>query len=280
MRDGRRAAARLLAATLALETNASAEPVAEPGAEPPASTRAEPPEETPTEHWSKAPSRPFVGGILEAGAVVRGRALAGYGKPHYTWGGAVLDGTTTTEFGSVAAGARLALVLLDVTVSYRKTWSYVRGFPAPRGTYESEDLRVHPRASYGALDVSTWGLFPAPAGYGEWEFEAHRLYGVPAGRDVYEEWVRGVMGPGWNFATRLGYAVSFAGDRGSAGVVGEWVTLGGRGSVFRVGPLASWAFSGEWDLGLVLTATVSSPDSLSFYDGTYGTLRLRYRFST
>jgi hypothetical protein len=252
-------------------SSAAAPPLAAPPAVPPPSY---------SDHWSQSLTRPFVAGIADVGAIARAKAMFGYGKPHWTWTGLELEGVTTTEFGATAVRARLALVLLDVAVAWRHTWAYDRAFVPRRARYVSADLTRGPAATYDSLDLWAWGLAPLPGGYADWEFEATRVYGAPAGRDLYEEYFRAVIPPGWATTARLGYAVTFAEDRGSAGAIGEWVWLGGRGSVFRVGPLATWAFSPYFDVALELTTVVSSPDALDFYDGLWGTARLRYRFAT
>jgi hypothetical protein len=236
--------------------------------------------ESPEPTWADETARPFVAGAAALGAIARAQGMAGYGKPHFTWTGADVDAVSTTEFASIAPDLRLALVLVDLRIGYRWTWSFVRAFPAERASDDSSELGGSSKARYRAAEVELSGVLPAPGGFAQWDFETHRPFGVPAGHDVYEEWLRAVTRTGWATASRFGYALTFAHDRGAVGALGEFVTLGGRGSVWRVGPIAMWEFSRAWDAGLVLTLVVSSPDTLTAFDGAWGTVRLRYRFST
>jgi hypothetical protein len=165
-------------------------------------------------------------------------------------------------------------------VGYRWTWSFVRAFPDQRAHDDSADLKGSPKARYRDFELELSGVLPAPGGFAQWDFETHKPFGVPAGHDVYDEWLRAVTTTGWATDSRLGYSLTFAEKRGTVGVLGEFLTLGGRGSAWRVGPVATWEFSRAWDAGLILTLVVHSTDSLSVYDGAWGTVRLRYRFST
>ena len=231
-------------------------------------------------YWSEARARPFVAGVLDAGASVRGRVMLGWGKPHWTWGGIELEGSSTTDTGLAAVRARLALVVADVGLAYRRTYPYRRKFVAESDHHTDEALRGHPRARYRSLDLDVWGLIPAGSGFVQWEVEAVRLYGVPKGADVYEEWLRAPVRPPWVTDARLAYAYQFLDGRATAGLMGEWLWLGARGMLYRVGPLLGYTFTPHWEVNVLLTTPVSSPDDLRFFSGLYGTVRVRWRFAT
>jgi hypothetical protein len=232
------------------------------------------------DYWSEAPARPFVAGVLDAGSSIRGRALLGWGKPHWTWGGLELEGASTSDTALTAVRARLALVIADVGVAYRKTWAYRRTFVPHDDHLTNEELKGSPKAHYRSLDIDVWGVIPAGRGFVQWEVETVRLYGVPKGADLYEEWLRAPVRAPVATDARLAYAHSFYDDRATVGLMAEWLWLGGRGMSYRVGPLLGFTFTPHWELNVLLTTPVSSPDELGFFPGLYGTIRMRWRFAT
>lgn len=233
-----------------------------------------------TEHWSGADSRFFAAGITDMGALARAKVMLGYGKPHWTWAGFEGEGFSTPEAGMTAVRARIALLIADVAVAYRKTWAYRRSYLERKRAYSDKDLLGGPKTQYHSLDMWAWGLLPVGNGYFDWEFEVVRLYGVKRGVDVYEEWLRTPIRPPWATVCRLGYAHMFLDKRLAVGLMGEWVWPGPTGSVFRAGPLASWAFGPHWDFSMLLTAIVHGPDHIGFFNGMWGTLRFRFKFAT
>lgn len=231
-------------------------------------------------YWSEAPARLFAAGVLDVGTSVRGRALLGWGKPHWTWGGIELEGASTTDTGLAAVRARLALVVADVGVAYRRTYAYRRTFVPEGDHFTTEGLEGRPKAHYQSLDIDVWGLIPAGSGFVQWEVETVRLYGVRKGVDLYEEWLRAVVRPPVTTDARLAYAYTFWDGRANVGLMGEWLWLGGRGQAYRVGPLLGFTFTPHWEVNALLTTPVSSPDDLRFFHGLYGTVRVRWRFAT
>jgi hypothetical protein len=238
------------------------------------------PEALPSAHWSEARARPFVAGLFDAGGLLRAKLMIGYGKPHWLWAGLESEALTTSELGLTAVRARLALLVADLAIAYRRTWSYRRSWLAREPSYSDGDLTGGPKASYHSLDMWLWGIVPVGNGYLDWEVESVRVYGVPAGFDLYEEWLRVPARPPWLVATRLAYAHTFKSGRIALGAMGEWIWPGDRATWLRVGPLASYVFSSHWDVSGLLTFEVRSPDQLSFYNGVWGTFRFRYRFAT
>jgi hypothetical protein len=248
--------------------------------EPASAEEAEAEPESLTEHWSGAPSRLFVAGVADLGLQTRARLVLGYGKPHWTWLGLEGEAATGSEAGFGVARARIALLIADVAVAYRRTWAYRHSYLDRERGYSDADLLGGPKAAYHSLDLSAMGLLPVGGGVIDWQFEAVRVYGLEPGVDLYEEWLRVPMRPPWATACRLGYAHMFLDQRLAVGALAEWLWPGPTGSLFRVGPLVNWAFGPHWDLSLLLTAVVHGPDSLNFYNGMWGTLRARYKFAT
>jgi hypothetical protein len=231
-------------------------------------------------YWSEQFPRPFAAVVLDMGTSIRGRAQLGLGQPHWIWGGFELEAASTSDMGLLAARARVALVVADIGLAYRRTWGYRRTWLEREPGYTESDLRGRPRTSYQSLDLDVWGLIPAGSGFVQWEVEAVRLYGAERGYDVYEEWLRAPVRPPWVTDTRLAYAYTFLRDRAAVGVMAEWLWLGGRGQLYRVGPLLMYTFTPHWEATVLLTTPVHSPDDLNFFSGLYGTIRVRWKFAT
>jgi hypothetical protein len=239
-----------------------------------------PAEMTSREYWSKQRLRPFVAGVLDVGTSARGRLMLGYGRPHWTWGGIELEGGSTSDTAISAVRARIALVIADVGVAYRGTWAYRRTWLERASGYRESDIKGGPKTRYRSLDIDVWGLIPAGSGFVQWELEAVRLYGIPRGRDIYEEWLRAPVRPPWTTASRLAYAYTFWDGRAAIGAMAEWLWLGGHGALYRLGPLLSYAFTPHWEATVLLTTPVHSPDDLAFFTGLYGTVRVRWKFAS
>jgi hypothetical protein len=235
---------------------------------------------TPREYWSGGRLRPFAAVVLDAGASVRGRLMLGYGKPHWTWAGLELEAASTSDTAITAVRARIALVVADIGLAYRRTQAYRRTWIEREPRYTDADLKGRPRADYRSLDLDVWGLIPAGSGFVQWELEAVRLYDIPRHRDVYEEWLRVPIRPPWATAARLAYGYTFWDGRAAVGALSEALWLGGRGALYRVGPLVSYVFTPHWEATVLLTTPVSSPDELDFFTGLYGTVRVRWKFAS
>jgi hypothetical protein len=235
---------------------------------------------TSREYWSSGRVRLFAAGVVDVGASARGRLLLGYGKPHWTWGGFEFEAASTSDAAITAVRARIALVVADVGLAYRRTFAYRRTWIDREQGYTDGDLEGSPKARYHSLDLDVWGLIPAGSGFVQWEVEAVRLYGIPRNTDIYEEWLRAPVRPAWTTDTRLAYAYTFYHGRAAVGAMAEWLWLGGRGSLYRIGPLLSYAFTPHWEATLLLTTPVSSPDELNFFTGLYGTVRVRWKFAS
>jgi hypothetical protein len=231
-------------------------------------------------YWSQARVRPFAAVALDVGASARGRIMLGYGKPHWTWGGFELEAGSTSDTAITAVRARLALVIADVGLAYRRTWAYRRRWLAREPGYSEGDLLGTPKARYGSLDLDVWGLIPAGRGFVQWEHEAVRLHGIPRGFDVYEEWLRAPVRAPWSSASRLAYAHTFLHGQAVIGAMAEGLWLGGRGALVRLGPLLSYTLTPHWEATVLLTTPVHSPDDLTFFTGLYGTVRVRWKFAT
>jgi hypothetical protein len=120
--------------------------------------------------------------------------------------------------------------------------------------------------------------------------DAHRLRylrdhgtfvdGVPADRDLFEEYQRVVVRGDSIAVVRAAFCPWLIPDRLAMGVLGEWLSAEGRGQTWRVGPLLEWTLTDHLSASAVYTIPVSSPDDLGAWVGAWGTLRLGYRWAS
>jgi hypothetical protein len=233
-------------------------------------------------YWESGETRAFVAAAPQLGAVSSLELNAGYGKPYFIWGGLEGSALTTFDFGMLAVGPRVSALVVDVSLKRRWNQAYSHGFLPRRDSYTGAFVEGEhgAAAAYEAWDFSLGGFFPSFHGFGLYEFAATRVEGVPADRDLFEEWHRVVMSKDWVYAVRLGLALQLLDKKLAAGVLGEWLTTGDRGSTWRVGPLVDYQFTDHLSAGLVYTVPVSSPDSLGAWTGSWGTLRVRYTWAS
>jgi hypothetical protein len=234
-------------------------------------------------YWDRGQVRPFVSVAPALGAVSTVDVVLGYGKPHWMWGGLEGTGLLTPEFAAVAGGPRLAFIIADLSLKRRQSFAYSRGFLLRQQRYSADDVNDAggAAAEYGAWDASLSGVIPTPVGFGLWELAATFVDGIPAGRDVFEEYQRVVMrGNSAVWMVRGGFAFWLVKDTAALGALGEWLSAEDRGQTWRLGPFLDWTFTDHLGLTLVVTAPVSAPDDLGLVVGSWGTLRLRYAWAS
>lgn len=240
---------------------------------------ARPRADEPKDLWEEGAPRWFLDGRLDVGTLEHLGLAAGWGKPHWMWGGVEAHGILGLDFGAVAANLRLALLLGDLWAGLRATraWQHV---PMP----EQPHYDAVPKAggfTYRTLDVFASGLVPTPGGLALWEANLVRFLDAPAGA-IYEEWLRAVCVPPWCGVGRLGWVARLRRGALHAGLGGEWVFLDGRSGQepVRLGPILTWR---PWP-HLVLQGyayfPVSDPDRLAFLDRVNATLVLSFTFAT
>lgn len=239
-------------------------------------------EETSSLYWDEGKFRPFVSGALALGALSSLDVAAGYGQPFWLWAGFEGSALTTVDFGALSIGPRASVVVADVSLKRRLNQAYAHGFLPRQESYTGSFVEDDhgPAVDYGAWDASLNGIFPTPGGFGLYELAATRVDEIPPDRDLFEEWHRVVMREQWVYAVRLGWSVLALRERLAAGALGEFLTTGGRGKTWRVGPMVDYRFTDHLSATLVYTVPVASPDSLGPWTGSWGTLRVRYALAT
>jgi hypothetical protein len=100
---------------------------------------------------------------------------------------------------------------------------------------------------------------------------------------MYEEMQRIVVGSRGLVTTKLAPMLEvLTENRLYVGFMAEHLSLLGRDEplVVRLGPTFWSQLTNHLELGSYLTWAIKSADALSFFDGTYGTVALVYKFAT
>ncbi len=236
-------------------------------------------------YWSEGDPRWFLATKSDLGTgYIKPYVSAGYGLPHWIWAGVDLSSITTFEFTQVYAGVRAASPVLDLAFGVRDTWSFEKPFLAPKSSYRAADLLGPPGSSarYWAWEGEAVGILPLPHFALLGDFIVVRTLDVPSGLFVYDESYRAIVKNKLFMALRAAPVALFLKDNAlKLGVLGELLFETGRqGNVTRLGPVAALSLTDHLEAVAGVTMVVSSPDSLGFALGTYGTACLRYRWAT
>ena len=229
--------------------------------------------------WSDGGARWFVAGQAEVGTTEHARAVAGFGRPWWLWGGAIADAWANRDMGTLTLGARAALLAVNVDVHWRVTRSWTRLAMPPLDRHaevaRGEGSTLH------AWDLDVWGAVPTPGGFLLWEGQATRLLGASRDVHVFDEGVHGIVRPPWSGLASLGWVADLAGGTLNVGASADLSFLG-RGDARRVraGPMLSWNPSARWTVRGQLLFTLSSPDALPAWDALGGGIALGYRTAT
>jgi hypothetical protein len=236
-------------------------------------------------YWSVGEPRWFVSTKSDIGTpYLKPYFSAGYGLPHWIWGGVDVNSICTGEFLQVYAGLRASTPLLDLAFGVRDTWSFGKPFLAPRASFARSDVVDAPGsgARYWAWEAEAVGIVPLPHSALVADFIMVKTLDAPQGAYLYEESYRAVVAKPF-FAVLRGAAVARIMREGAlkVGPLVEYVFATGREqNVVRVGPAASFQLTDHLEAQGALTFAVYSPDSLGLTLGAYGVAGLRYRWAT
>ncbi len=229
--------------------------------------------------WSDGERRAFLAGQVELGTTEHARAVAGFGRPWWFWGGLLADGWANRDMGSFTIGARAALLAANLEAHWRVTRSWTREAMPPLERHT--DVARGDGSTLHAWDLDAWGVVPTPGGYLTWEGLATRLLGLPGDVHVFDEGVHAIVRPPWSGLASVGWVADLAGGTVNAGASVDVAFLG-RGDARRVraGPMLAWNPSPRWTLRGQLLLTTSSPDALPVWDALSGGVVVGYRTAT
>ena len=206
----------------------------------------------------------------------------GWGAPFWQFVGLDAYAIATNSFASSYAGWRASLPWLDVQWGARFVYPYNRQLLQKKESYGPADLPLGSdgeRSTYRVVELEITRL--AAVLHGVIFLELHPLWiDAPKDMHLFEEMMRAVVEPPFAMRTRLGYLYDFEGTGDKAGAMTEYMIMPGRpGNVTRVGPVLIVSLSQHYEILATATFTVSSPDSLGLYEGSYGFLGLRARWA-
>ena len=236
-------------------------------------------------YWSVGEPRWFVSTKSDIGTpYLKPYFSAGYGLPHWIWGGVDVNSISTAEFLQVYAGVRAATPVLDLAFGFRDTWSFSKPFLAPKPSFTRGDVLDAPggAARYWAWEAEAVGIVPLPHAALVADFIMVKTLDVPQGMYVYEESYRAVVAKPFYAVMRVA-AVARIMREGAlkVGPLFEYVFATGREqNVIRVGPAVSFQITDHLEAQGALTLAAYSPDALGLTLGAYGVAGLRYRWAT
>jgi hypothetical protein len=235
-------------------------------------------------YWSQGTPRFFLSTKSDVGGIyVKPYLSLGYGLPHWIWTGVDVNAITTPEFAQFYSGIRGSTPLFDIALGLRDTYSYWKPFLEPRRSFVAADLRnPSPNAHYWAWEGEVVGVIPLPHAAILLDYIAVGVLNRPAGKYLYEESYRAVVGKSFFQVLRMAVVARLLReDSLKLGVLTELVTTTGRGEpVFRMGPAAALQLTDHLEMLGTLSLKVASPDRLGLALGAYGVSGFRYRWAT
>jgi hypothetical protein len=236
-------------------------------------------------YWSVGEPRWFVSTKSDIGTpYIKPYFSAGYGLPHWIWGGVDVNSITTGEFHQVYAGVRAATPVFDLAFGFRDTWSFGKPFLAPKQSYTRSDVVDAPGSGsrYWAWEAEAVGIVPLPHSAIVADLIMVKTLDMPPGMYLYEESYRAVIAKPFYAVFRTAVVARILREGAlKVGPLFEYVFATGREhNVVRVGPAASLQITDHLEAQGTLTLAVYSPDSLGLTLGAYGVAGLRYRWAT
>ena len=236
-------------------------------------------------YWSTGKPRLFLSTRSELGLLyVKPYLSAGYGQPHWIWGGVDANAMSTLEFAQWYAGVRAATPLLDLAFGLRDTWSFQKALLQPARSFSRADVldAPGPSAHYLAWEGEAVAILPLPYSALVADFIFVRTQDVPQGRLLYEENYRAIVADPLFFTLRTAaVARLLRQDALKVGLLTEYVFGTGRPhDVVRVGPVAALQLTDHLQAQVGVTFAVHSPDRLGLVLGAYGVAGLRYQWAS
>ncbi len=234
----------------------------------------------PEDRWEAGQARFFLAGRADVGTAQHLGLAAGWGKPHWMWGGVEAHGVLGFGFASASADLRVALLVADLTLGLRRTHAF-RHLPLPEAP-RYDAIPTGAGSTYLTLDLFASGLVPTPGGLALWEVNAVRFLDPPAGASRYEEWLRAVCAGQWCGVARLAWAAKLRAGALYLGAGAEWAFLDGRPGpeMVRLGPVVSWRLWPHLALQGAVYLPVSDPDRLRLLDRVNAVVVLGWTFAT
>lgn len=234
------------------------------------------------DYWSEAPTRAFVAAAVGLGPLSKASLLAGYGKPHWMFVALETQAYSTFEFAATSAGLRADFLVLNASVDVRRTWAYSRRLPERAETFDDASLvnPTRPRSEYTAVDLLVWGYVPVGPTLGYWELTQTFFPDKPDDAALFEEWMRFTTNEGSATMGRFVWSYVFWDRRALVGPALDLAFAPGRSPVVRVGAAFDFQITTHLGVALYASAPVASPDSIGWFDQSWGIARLNWRWAS
>jgi hypothetical protein len=243
-------------------------------------------DESNTGYWEGGKNRWFVSTADDIGYLyARPRVSFGYGRPFWKWIGIDANPQGSNRFLGAYAGLRATLPFLDFRLGARYVWAFQQYYLQPADSYHRIDFESQAltRSKYTTLEAELTGSIPLGPGSLLGIASGSYITGVPDGVYVYDEVLRVVAKPPYEWRLRGGYAVRL-GTEGkiSVGIVADVLGMPGRtsGTVFRAGLIAGAALSNHIEVIGSFVPPILSPDTIGVAGGDFAQLGVRYRWAT
>ncbi len=234
--------------------------------------------------WKAGRERWFFAATGELGNFyLRTTGAAGYGRPHWSWGGVEGSSAISPNGGVLYGGLHFARSWLDVRAGARYTFTS-QHYLSPRETYTKDQTEITsgPKLRYAMLEAEAASGFPAPRGA---VFGIFGVYHPLVTQEAYymvDPAFQMVTAPGLSWRARVGYTARV--DRWDMFRIGGAVELLGntpRGLVVvRVGPSVTALLTHHLEAYGAALLVVHSRDTLGLSAGQLGELGFRYRWAT
>jgi hypothetical protein len=235
--------------------------------------------------WRAGKARWFLAATGDVGAIyARTGAAAGYGKPHWLWGGIETSSAIAPGGGTTYAGLRFSSPWADVRGGARYVFTTSQHFLVPRETYTKDDTeeRTGPKERYVSLEAEAAGGFPVPRGTVFGITGLYHVVGTPPGWNIFDQTLQVVAAPSLLWRARLGYLANV--DRWDMFRVGAAVEVIGNPErdliVVRAGPMITTFITHHLQAFGTALLVVHSKDQLGLAGAQTGELGFRYRWAT
>ncbi len=236
-------------------------------------------------YWQRGEPRWFVGGIVDFGYLyLRPSFQVGYGRPHWSWVGLELEPLISTSYIGGYLGLHAALPFIELRVGGRYVFTFSQSYLAPRQSYAPLDLESSAGPPSRSLALQAQLVLKIPLGPGDFRSVITGTYLalVDDGFYVYDNILRLVAAPPWNWGATAGYRISF-GPNASMYVqpMAELVHLVERQAfIVRAGAAVGAQLWPDLELRLRVLPQVYGPDPLGGKGGYTIQFGIRYRFAT
>lgn len=235
--------------------------------------------------WKYRRPRWFVAGNIDAGYLyATPRLFAGYGRPHWLWGGVEASPIISSSQIGGFLGLRFDAPRMTLRLGGRYVHGLWRSYLIPQNRFDIREVewRGGEKARYFSYEAELASSVPVGPGAALALFTLMAVDGVPEDRFIFEQNLRAVMKPPFAWRARVGYALLVHRDPpASVGPAFEVVGLSSRQEyITRAGIVANLVLFDDLELLGTWIPVITSPDALGLTGGDFANFGVRYRWAT